>query len=482
MKRFLAAMLSVLLIMTSVPSTFASLDEEQKGNFESFYLKTIVDAISKGYKFGITKGEIYDAVVDYVLTEHPELLEGMLEAAASTMDEHTYYMPAEVLEGFYEQIDSSYVGIGVTVERVKDAVMISEVRRGGPADSVGLLAGDLIIKVNGEDVTDCDIQTVSGKVRGPEDTTVDITVRRGEEEITFVVTRKTVTVESVVYEIDMEKKVGYIYISSFNAGTAKGVSDALTSFKYQDIENVIVDVRNNPGGELNAAIDTLSMFVPKGKPLVTIVDAFERETKLYSKSKLNRVKYNLLVLTNENSASAAELFAGAIRDNKAGTVMGTKTFGKGTVQSMMGLRDVGDLNLGDIKVTTAEYFLPSGESVNKKGVSPDILVKNKEVLVNDGSFMPFLFDSKYSLGDTGEGVLAIKQRLDALGIFVGEVNDVYDEETAVAVNTFQKISGLYPYGVMDITTQNYLENTFNEAKKVIDLQTEEAYKFFTEEK
>lgn len=476
MKKFLSVILSVLLLMTALPSAYA--EDTQEGNFESFYMKTVVEALADRYKFGISEGEIYDAVMDYVLTEHPELLEGMLEAAASAMDEHTYYMPAEVLDSFYEAIDNSYVGIGVTVERVKDAVMISEVRRGAPADIVGILAGDLIIKVNGEDVTNYDIQSVSALVRGPENTTVDITVRRKDEEITFVVERKTVNVSSVTHYIDKEKNAGYIHISSFNSQTADGVAEALMSFSYQDITNVVCDVRNNPGGELSAAIDTLSMFVPKNKLLVSIKYAKGGETKLYSHSNFNKLKYNLVVLVNENSASAAELFAGAIRDNKAGTVIGTKTYGKGTVQNMLGLKDTADVKLGDIKLTTAEYFLPEGGAVNKKGVSPDIVVKNEEIPLDDGSFSELIFEPKYSLGDKSAGVLAIKERLDSLGIFVGEVNDEYDSETEVAVTTFQRISNLYPYGVMDITTQNFLANTFMEATKIVDNQLKAAFDFF----
>ncbi len=480
MKKFLSVILTVLLLVTSMP--FACAQGNVRGNFESFYIKTIVGAMADNYKFGISEGEIYDAVMDYVLTQHPELLEGMLEAAASTMDEHTYYMPAEVLDEFYEYVDNSYVGIGVTVERVKEAVMISEVRRGGPADLAGLIAGDLIICVNGENVTNLDINSVSQKVRGEAGTTVELTIRRGEEEFNVVCERKLVKVGSVTHEIDNERKVGYIYISSFNSTTKDGVSEALTSFGYQDIKNVIIDLRNNPGGELDAALNTLSMFVPKNKVLVNIVGADGRETKLYSQANFNKLKYELVVIVNENSASAAELFAGAIRDNKAGTVIGTKTYGKGTVQTMMNLKNPEGHNLGDIKLTTAEYFLPSGDSVNKKGVRPDIIVKNEEVPLNDGSFSELEFRARYFLGDVGEGVLAIKERLSALGLLTGEVNDVFDIETEEAVWKFQKITGLFPYGVMDITTQNFLQNTFNEATKIVDRQIEAAYDFLTTDK
>lgn len=480
MKKLLSLMLAAIVLITAVPMAYA--EEEQKASFESFYIKTVVDTLADNYKFGITDGEIYKEIMDYVLALHPELLEGMLDVAASTMDEHTYYMPADTLEGFYEQTDNSYVGIGVTVERTKDSILISEVKKGGPADKVGIKANDLLIRVNDEEVSALDVQSVSEKVKGPKGSYVYITVLRDGEEITFSVKRETVKVSTVSYEIDDENQIGYIYISRFGDDTDAGTTEALMSFKYANIKNVIVDVRDNPGGELPAVLNTLSSFVPKDKLMVKIVDKKGRETEYRSISKSRRLNFNVVVLANENSASAAELFAGAIRDNKAGTVIGTKTYGKGTVQSMLNLKDTPDVNLGDIKLTTAEYFLPCGDQVNKKGVEPNIEIENEKILIDDGTFLEFIFAPRYELGDTGEGVLALEQRLEALGLQKSKADDVFDKETFNAVMIFQKLSGLYPYGVMDITTQNYLVNTFSEATKEVDKQMEAAIDFFKKAK
>ncbi len=167
-----------------------------------------------------------------------------------------------------------------------------------------------------------------------------------------------------------------------------------------------------------------------------------------------------------------------MRDNKAGTVIGVRTYGKGSIQNMMGLRNVAGHNIGDIKITTGEYFLPSGEAVHKVGVKPNVTVKNEIVKINDGSFSEFVFDSGYKAGDENAGVFAIEERLKALGLDVGEPDEVYDEKTKEAVKLFQKAEGLYPKGEMDITTQNYLNNVFNEAEKLIDHQLDAAYSFF----
>lgn len=477
MKKIISVIISAVVMAAGTVSVFAN-DEEAKGNFESFYAKTVVEVLAENYKFGISKGEIYENVMDYVLTEHPELLEGVLEAAADSMDEHTFYLGEEELGSFYNYIDNGYVGIGVTVERAKNGIRISDVNMNGPAKEAGFKVGDIIICVEGEDVTGLDVASVSEKIRGPEGTAVNVTLLRDENEIELTVERRTVNISSVSYELNTEKNIGYVYISNFNSETPEGVREALTAFKYQDIKSVILDLRDNPGGELSAAVDVLSMFVPKGKLLITTVNAKGREYKIYSKSATNLLKYKLVVLVNENSASAAELFAGAVRDNNAGTIIGKTTYGKGTVQTMMGLKNPEGHTIGDIKLTTAEYLLPSGEHVNGVGVTPNIVVKNEEKKLDDGSFTELIFAPKYSVGDKGEGVLAVKERLNALGYFVGEVNDEYDDETAVAVSTFQQQAKLYPYGVMDITTQNYLNNIFSEAKEVVDRQLEAAYDYF----
>ena len=479
MKRFFAAFLTLMLFLTSV-TTFAMETEEETpvGNFESFYLKTVVEAMAQDYKFGISKGEIYDAVIDYVLSEHPELLEGSLKAAAGSMDEHTMYMPKEELGSFLNYVENEYIGIGVTVVRGDGAVKVEEVASGGAAYEAGIKVGDLFIKVDGEDVTSLGVQELSQKVRGPVDTTVELVLRRNGEDITITVKRRPIKVSSVSYHTDIEKNVGYMYIQSFTSTTPKDVAEALTSFKYQDVKNIIVDVRDNPGGEFGSVLDVLSMFVPKNKLLVTAENSRGKKTEFYSESNTSLLKHNIVVLVNENTASAAELFAGAVRDNKAGTVIGVRTYGKGSIQSMMGLRNPVGHNIGDIKITTGEYFLPSGDAVHQIGVKPNVIVKNEIVKINDGSFSEFLFDSGYKAGDESAGVFAIEERLSALGLDVGEPDEVFDEKTKEAVKLFQKAEGLYPKGEMDITTQNYLNNVFNEAEKLIDHQLDAAYSFF----
>lgn len=476
-KKGIALLLTVLLLTTSFCSVFA--EEAKEDSLEAHYIKTIVSTLAERYRFDITEKELYEAVMDYVMEKHPELLEGAIAAASGAMDPYSGYFDRESLQGFTQTINQEYVGIGVTVERQIGYVQISSVSPDGPAEKAGMLAGDRIMKVGGTDVTSYGVQEIADIIKGEAGTPVDITIERNGQEKTFTVIRAAVSSSTVSFRnLD---GVGYLKISRFNSTTPDDVKEALRAFEYQDIKKIVIDVRNNPGGELGGVVKTLDLLVPKGKTLTSVKYNDERlDMTIKSNASFTRSDRELVVLANENSASAAELFAGAIKDNKVGTLVGVKTYGKGSVQEFLGLRSQGNLELGDIKLTVAEYFLPNGESIHGKGIEPDVKVKNRTVPVDTSAFEPMAFEAKYEEGDTGKGVLAIKQRLDVLGYFVGTVDETYDAETAVAVSTFQKQTKLYPYGVMDITTQTMLNTIITEAKVLVDEQLDYAIKLLTE--
>ena len=477
MKRsILAAALACALAVFSCPWSFADAARPDE-NLQARYMKDIVKEVAKQYRFDVTEAEMYEAVVDYVMHENPELLEGAIRAATSGLDPFSGYYNREELRGFGSFIDPNYVGIGIEIQRQPGFLEIVAVTSGSPAEQAGLKAGDRIAEIDGEDASGYNIDMAAQKVRGEAGTTVDITVLRGEARLPFTIRRAKISSSTVSHVV--KDGIGYMAISQFNSTTPDGVKAALAEFDAKGIKQMIVDVRNNPGGELTSVLKVLYQFVPEGMPLTTIdYNGEERDVTFYSNAKFKTADRKIAVLINEESASAAELFAGAIRDSKCGTLIGRTTFGKGTVQEFMGLNSLGGLKLGDIKLTVAEYALPSGEHIHKVGIKPDIEVKNRRTPLVKEDFAPMAFEGKYAVGDSGDAVLAAEQRLAALGYQTGEVDGVYDAELELAVYSFQEDAGLYPYGVMDITTQTYLNNIAESATLLDDLQLEAAIHYF----
>lgn len=474
-KLITAALVFLMCIAQGAVYAEGSRPEE---NLQARYIKDIAETVSGLYKFGVTEEELYEAAVDYVMNENPELLEGAIRSMLSSLDKHSGYLDRQEMESFGNYVDRNYVGIGITITREPDYLEVTEVTLGGPAEAAGFLPGDIILTIDGEDAKNFSIDMAAEKVRGEEGTSVTITVLRGEEELTFTVIRAVVSVASSAYTIVDD--IGYIKIVSFNHTTVDEVKKAFADFDAAGIKNIIADVRDNPGGELQSVLKVLYKIIPDGKPITTIdYNGDERDIVFNSGANFKKTDKRYVVLVNKGTASAAELFAGAIRDNGLGTVIGERTYGKGSVQEFLWLASLGGLNLGDIKLTVAEYILPSGEKVNGKGIMPDIKIENEYVpLVND-EFLPITFEAKYRVGDTGDAVKAIEQRLRGLGYQVGEIDGVFDATLELATYTFQADMDLFPYGVMDITTQNFLNNAANEAEVLNDLQLDAAFDYFT---
>ncbi len=476
-KRILGFFLAFALIVSSCMPAFAEDSARPEENLQARYIKDIVREVAKQYRFDVSESELYEAFTAYVMNEHPELLEGAIRAVTSDLDPFSGYYSRDELVGFGQFIEPNYVGIGIEITRAVGCLEITGVTPGSPAEAAGIKAGDQIATINGEDATHFNIDMAAERVRGEEGTTVNLGILREDQLLSFTVTRANIASITVTYEtVD---GIGYMKISQFNSTTPDDVKAALSSFDSQGVKQIIADVRDNPGGELNSVLKVLYQIVPEGMPLTTIdYNGEERDVTFCSNAKFKETDRTFVVLINENTASAAELFAGAIRENKVGITMGVRSYGKGTVQEFMGLNSLGGEKLGDIKLTVAEYTMPSGESIHKKGVEPDIEVKNQYTPFETEDLAPMVFEGKYTVGDSGDGVLAIEQRLDGLGYQAGELDGVFDEELELAVYSFQSDAGLYPYGVMDITTQTYLKNVCAEMKVLHDLQIEAAWDYF----
>lgn len=292
---------------------------------------------------------------------------------AGTGDEYSAYYSEEELEEFMEQASGNYSGIGVTMQydsAVRMAKVVS-INEKAPAAEVDIQVGDYIYKVDGEDVTMTtgDLTDVATKVRGEEGTQVKLTLLRGNdnEEIEVEVERRNVEVESVSGQM-LEDQIGYIQITEFEGNTAAQFKEVYEGLKAEGAQGLVLDLRANPGGQVDSVVEIAEYFVPEG--IITYMEDKNGKRQNFYGSGKNIWNKPLTVLVDGNSASASEILAGAIRDYNMGDLLGTTTFGKGIVQQTV--------NLGDntaMKITFAKYYTPKGENIHKKGIEPDIKVE-----------------------------------------------------------------------------------------------------------
>ncbi len=299
--------------------------------------------------------------------------DGIIKGYMEGLDDpySVYYTKDEYAE-FMEDTEGEYVGVGVQVSQANETKIITVVKvfDGSPAKEAGIEAQDVITKVDGEDVSDQELDAVVDKIRGVEGTDVTITVYRSSDgkDHDYTMKRKKVENPTVEYKM-LSDNIGYISVSSFYEVTAKQFIDAVGDLNVQGMEGLIVDLRDNGGGLLDIAVEMLDFMLPEGKIVYTedkkgnIIDA-------YNSTDEQKFTKPLVLLVNGYSASASEIFAGAIKDYGIGTLVGTNTYGKGIVQRMFPLDDG-----SAVKVTIAKYFTPKGNDIHKIGIKPDIEVE-----------------------------------------------------------------------------------------------------------
>ena len=310
----------------------------------------------------------------YVEDFDEEQVEDMLCAGmlAGVGDKYTYYLPKENLQQYLENTNGNFDGVGIEVYTTQNGeVVISSVMAGQPAETAGLQAGDVIIGVDGEDMQGKLLSDVAAKIRGEEGTEVTIQVLRRStgKTLEFTMERATVEVESVSSRM-MEDKIGYISISGFKENTYSQFKEALTALQKDGMKGLILDLRDNPGGLVRSVYEIGDELLPEGTMVYTL-DKKQNRNDLKCDDKY--LELPLVVLVNENSASASEIFAGAVKDTGRGTLVGNQTFGKGLVQRLFTLPDGSGLN-----VTVQKYYTPNGTSIHGVGIEPDEKVELPE--------------------------------------------------------------------------------------------------------
>lgn len=336
--------------------------------------------------FGDVLGIVEQAYV--VPVDDKKLIEAALQGMMSALDPHSNYLPPEGYGELRERTEGQYSGVGLTISSEGGLVKIISPMDGGPAARAGVNAGDVISAIDGQSASGLTVSQVSDKLRGAVGTTVKVTfLRDGEEPREVSLTREVIRVESVTGRV--EGDFGYLRVSTFNENTGRELTETITRLKAQNpaLKGFVLDLRNNGGGLLDAAIAVSDAFLERGE-IVSQRGRKPDQIMRYAARPGDLTNgLPLVVLINYGSASASEIVAGALKDHQRATIVGLTSFGKGSVQTVIPLRNGAD---GALSITTARYYTPSGASIQKIGIEPDLEVARSEAearIVSRSSFI-----------------------------------------------------------------------------------------------
>ena len=324
-------------------------------------------------------GEVMErAKLNYVEeVSDKKLIESAINGMLTSLDPHSSYLDADSFNYMSEQTKGKFGGLGIEVTMDNGLVKVVSPIDDTPAAKAGIKAGDYITNINGETVVGMSLNDAVSKMRGKVGEKVKLSIRRvNSEPIELTIKRQEIKIQSVKNEIK-EDSIVYIRISSFTEDVDKSVSEAITKAKKKlknKLLGIVIDVRNNPGGLLDQAVDVSDLFLEKGE-IVSTRSRNEADTVKYMANEGDIAKgLPIVVIINEGSASASEILAGALQDHHRAIILGEKSFGKGSVQTVIPLRDYGAMRL-----TTARYYTPSGRSIQAKGIEPDVEVKPAKI-------------------------------------------------------------------------------------------------------
>lgn len=423
--------------------------------------------------------EDYGAYIDFMMDTVSEsyyksipqrqLIDGAYKGIFSVLDPYsTYFTPAEY-KSFNTSIEGEFGGIGATITEGKSGyVEVVAPLKDTPAEKAGIMPGDRIVRINGLDAKGFTTEHAVSLIRGEVGTDVTLTIMRDghTDLLTITITRGLIRVKSVDFEV-LDSGIGYIKLNDFSEKTNAEFDAAMAHMVNNDIDKLIVDVRNNPGGLLSVATYVSDYFLPYNEEIVTI-DYRAGVDRLYRANR-ERAPLDVVVLVNKGSASASEIFAGSIQQSGQGTVIGETSFGKGTVQNLIPLT-----NGGAIKMTIAEYKLKGNYQVEGNGIVPDILVPSIRGIDVSG-----LAPIRPASQNTSLNIYAAQQRFNLIGYSLEE-NGLLDNATRDVIQAFQRQKGLSITGALNqVTLETLVKHVDQQVSGLYDPQLEAAVAYLT---
>lgn len=447
MKQKLIAL--ILIITLTLSGAVLAVPDSDPDTIET--LQSIMDIIKADY---------------YKDVDDAALIRGAIDGMFNTLDPHSNYMNEEEFKELNAFTSGEFGGIGVSIEKKDNAITVVSPIEGTPAFDAGLNTGDVIVSVDGVDLKDYTLEKAVTLIKGEPGTKVKLGIKKaGTADVIYIeITRALIRIESVKKETIDDPRIGYIRLTEFSENTYDDFSEAIKAYKNEGKKGLIIDLRNNPGGLLDSVIKICEDIIPEG-PIVHIDLKGEEDDEIYY-STLKTPPFKLVVIVNGGSASASEILTGAVKDSKAGVIVGTKTYGKGTVQNIMFLT-----NGGGIKMTIAEYMTRNQISINGKGIEPDVAVE----LPAEEALAAVKMDRDITPGTIGLDVYGIQQRLQKLGYGL-KIDGIMGKGTLAAVNKLLTANKLSEVKTLTKATQQKIMEiyTANATKNIKDTQLETA--------
>lgn len=356
-------MLGPMVVVALVSGVLIGKGWEHTGHASETYeeLRTFSEVLSQVQKHYVDE------------TKAKDLIQGAIRGMLSTLDPHSAYMTPEMYKEMQVETKGEFGGVGIQIGVKENRLVVIAPIDGTPAQRAGIKAGDYITKVNEESTKDLSLMDAVQKMRGPKGTKVNLTIQRdgAADPLIFTLIRDTIKIESVKSKVI--DNIGYVKLTQFQEASGRDLAKVLKQFKEQKVQSTILDLRNNPGGLLTAAVEVSEQFLPSGKLVVYTKGRESKKDEWFAKGKDMMDDSPMIILVNEGSASASEIVAGALQDYGRAVIVGTTSFGKGSVQTILPLGDGSGLRL-----TTAKYYTPKGRSIQSTGITPDIVVKPQQ--------------------------------------------------------------------------------------------------------
>ncbi|MGG4156904.1 S41 family peptidase [Peribacillus muralis] len=425
--------------ITTIALTFGdekveSLAPDKHSEFEKLF--STYDTIKGNYYKDIDEDKLVDGAIN-----------GMIK---SLDDPYSAYMDKKEASSFHESISSSFEGIGAEIQEQDGHIAVVSPIKGSPAEKAGIKPNDIVLSVDGKSVKGLSSSEAVLKIRGEKGTKVKLTISRAGETdpIEFTIKRDTIPIETVYAEM-LDDGVAKIQVTSFSEHTVDELKTSLEEMSKKDMKGLVLDLRGNPGGLLDQAIDMASLFIPNGEVVLQVENRSGKKEVYKSNNDGALKKVPVVVLIDDGSASASEIVAAAVRESADIPLVGVKSFGKGTVQTAEDFDDG-----SNFKYTAAKWLTPDGNWIHKKGIKPDI-----EVKLPDYASLPYISpDKELKASDSSSEVKAAEKMLKEAGHDPGKIDGFFDEDTTNAVKAFQRDQKIKETGIIkDDTTVKLMQ-------------------------